>query len=390
MRRRVARTAFVGWLVLCAGWWSWYLDRRAADQRQARAAMRTQQAAWVASVQSLQQAGAVDAAAPRRSGDAGAGRSEAAAPGGVGDTDAATPSIPYAGAAVERTRLMEDVAFLAQPRADEADRKRVRRWLAHRLVALGLQPDLHAFADGVNVVAERPGRSPAAGVVLVGAHYDAVPGTRGADDNATGVAAALEIARIFAERETPGTLRIVLFDAEEQGLLGSRAYAASDARLVGVRAVVVLEMLGFSCSEPGCQRYPHSLPMKPPREVGDFISVVGGLAHVELLRVFVEASRAEGRPPVVALPVPGRGHALPDSRRSDHAPFWDRGVPSVMVTDTADLRSPHYHQPTDTVETLDPAFFAGSTRLVADVVDRLLRATPPPAPPPRSTPRERR
>lgn len=307
---------------------------------------------------------------------------------------------------VDRARLQADVEALAFERATSADRAKARRVVAHRLTDLGYQPALQGFSDGINVVGERPGTDAAAGVVLVAAHYDSVAGSPGADDNASGVAAALELARLLGPIATPAALRIALFDAEELGLLGSTTYVTDPDRIANVRAVVVLEMLGAACHTPGCQKLPPGLaevlgPLvdpawtRPGLLVGDFLAVVGTFEDAALLAAFRTAGGAGGpgtaarpiqyanvvpsriqeftiKPPVLALPVPERGLPLPDTRRSDHAPFWDAGVRAVLVTDTADLRTPHYHRASDTAASIDFEFLAGSTQVTVDAVWALL------------------
>jgi Zn-dependent M28 family amino/carboxypeptidase len=222
------------------------------------------------------------------------------------------------------------------------------------------------------------GSRPETGEILLGAHYDTVAGTRGADDNATGVAVLLAAARRFSKSER--SLRLVFFDGEERGLLGSKAYVSDPARLDRLVAAVVVEMVGFSCRTPGCQRSPPGVPAGLVPSTGHFLGVVGDFEHLDLLSTFRRAGGA-GRPEVRVLPVPAKGRTMPDTRRSDHAPFWDAGVGAVMVTDTANLRSAHYHQPTDTPETLDPEFLRGSAAVILDAVAALLRAPTVPAPP---------
>ncbi len=350
--------ATIGWLVLVGvGWTAWFASRAAEVERaQAKA-----EAAWVAQVRAL------NAVVP--------------------DDPPRTPPAPSSTAETEgtsalRDRLARDVEALAFERFHDADRERARAYVAHALTASGWAPSLQAFGAGVNVVASQRGRDPGAGEVLLGAHLDTVAGTVGADDNASGVAVVLAAARRFAGRETARGLRIVLFDSEERGLLGSRAYCADPERLSGLVAAVVVEMVGFSCPAPGCQRAPAGLPRALLPSRGDFLGVVGDLEHLELLAPFRRAT-GPGRPAVRVLPVPAKGQTLPDTRRSDHAPFWDAGVGAVMVTDTAELRSPHYHQPTDRPETIDREFLRGSAEIVLDAVAEMLeaRATPAAAPP---------
>lgn len=324
----------IAWFGGVAGGWMFYFARRAeADERAAR------EAAWVLAIEEAQ---AVVATRPP------------------------PPAEP-----IDPARLMADVEALAFERFTLEQRRRARAHIAHRLTAMGYTPELHGYPTGVNVLADRPGTDPDARAILVAAHFDTVEGSPGADDNASGVAVVLELARALRARETRRPLRIAFFDEEEQGLVGSSRYAASPTRLDALAAVIVVEMVGFTCKTKGCQRVPPGLPAGIAPDTGDFVAVVGDLEHPALLAAFRRASRVD-RPPVFVLPVPDKGAGLPDTRRSDHSPFWDRDVAAVMVTDTANLRNPHYHQPTDTPETLDPTFIAGVAAVVIDAAVELL------------------
>ena len=278
-----------------------------------------------------------------------------------------------AGPGVDRNRLISDLTSLATERFSDEGRKRARALLAHRLTTLGFQPELQAFATGVNLVGTRPGMPGAtdSGVILLAAHLDTVEGSPGADDNATGLAAALEIARLFQAPTTRHALRIAFFDQEEAGLMGSRTYTRWPERTAGLRAVIVLEMLGATCRVPGCQRVPDDFPFPAPSPIGDFLAAVANDVDPALLPLIMRASRP-GLPRVFGLPVLEGGRDFPDSRRSDHAPFWDIGLPAVMLTDTADLRSARYHGPEDVVEGVDAEFFAGSAQIVANALAALL------------------
>ncbi|BAZ29441.1 peptidase M28 [Cylindrospermum sp. NIES-4074] len=194
--------------------------------------------------------------------------------------------------------------------------------------------------------------------ILIGAHYDGVPGTVAADDNATGVAVLLEFARKFAAEPARYPLRLVAFDMEEYGLLGSTDYA----RLLRqqqqpLRLMMSLEMLGYCDSTPGSQSYPPPLERFYPNR-GDFIGLIGNLRS---LRDLISISRniRKAGVPSQWLPAPYRGLIVPQTRLSDHAPFWDAGYPAIMVTDTAFMRNPHYHKPSDTIATLNLDFLTG-------------------------------
>ncbi|WP_193198082.1 M28 family peptidase [Nostoc sp. MG11] len=194
--------------------------------------------------------------------------------------------------------------------------------------------------------------------ILIGAHYDAVPGTPGADDNATGVAVLLELARKFAVEPAKYPLRLVAFDMEEYGLLGSADYAALlRQQKQPLRLMISLEMLGYRDSNPGSQNYPPPLERFYPNR-GDFISLIGNLRTI---RDLIGISRSIRKVGILSqwLPVSNRGLVVRQTRLSDHAPFWDAGYPAIMVTDTAFLRNPNYHKPSDTIATLDLDFLTG-------------------------------
>lgn len=197
--------------------------------------------------------------------------------------------------------------------------------------------------------------------ILIGAHYDAVPGTPGADDNATGVAVLLELAKAFAAEPLNYPVRLVAFDMEEYGLLGSQEYATQlKQQQQPLRLMLSLEMLGYCNSAPGSQRYPAGLQYFYPNR-GNFIALIGNLSTIpDLIRLSLSIRKAGT--PSEWLPVPNKGLMVRQTRLSDHSPFWDRGYRAMMVTDTAFMRNPHYHQPTDTIETLDLDFLTGVCR----------------------------
>ncbi len=200
--------------------------------------------------------------------------------------------------------------------------------------------------------------------ILIGAHYDAVPGTPGADDNATGVVVLLELARVFATEPLKYPVRLVAFDMEEYGMLGSDQYAADLKRQQQpLRLMLSLEMLGYCNPAPNSQRYPAGLQYFYP-DRGNFIALIGNLPAIGDLMTLSRSIRQVGTPSEW-LPVPIKGLIVPQTRLSDHSPFWDRGYRAMMVTDTAFMRNPHYHRPSDTIETLDLDFLTGVCRGLA-------------------------
>jgi len=195
-------------------------------------------------------------------------------------------------------------------------------------------------------------------LILIGAHYDAVPGTPGADDNATGVAALLELARTFAAKPLKHPVQLVAFDMEEYGLLGSTAYSAKlRQQQQPLRLMISLEMLGYCNSTPGSQRYPAGLERFYPNQ-GNFIALIGNLPTIPDLIRLSRNIRTSGVPSEW-LPTFNKGLSIPQTRLSDHAPFWDQGYRAMMITDTAFLRNPHYHQASDRIDTLDLDFLTG-------------------------------
>ena len=195
--------------------------------------------------------------------------------------------------------------------------------------------------------------------ILIGAHYDAVPGTPGADDNATGVAVLLEMARVFSESPLKYPLQLVAFDLEEYGLLGSTAYAAElKQNQQKLRLMLSLEMLGYCNDAPGSQTYPDILkPFYSDR--GNFIALVGNLSAIPDLFSLSRQMKQHGTPTEV-LPDPSSGKLVPITGFSDHRPFWEQKYRAIMVTDTAMLRNPHYHKASDAIATLDLDFLTNT------------------------------
>ncbi|MEY2832322.1 MAG: hypothetical protein RLZZ574_1580 [Cyanobacteriota bacterium] len=195
--------------------------------------------------------------------------------------------------------------------------------------------------------------------ILIGAHYDAVPGTPGADDNATGVAVLLEMAEVFASNAIKYPVRLVAFDLEEYGLLGSTAYAKYlKDKQQKLRLMLSLEMLGYYNHAPGSQTYPDLIkPFYSDR--ANFIALVGNLSAILDLNCLRRQMKKNGTP-IAVLPDPSAGKLVPITGFSDHRPFWQQKYRAIMVTDTAMLRNPHYHQASDTIETLDLDFLTNT------------------------------
>jgi Zn-dependent M28 family amino/carboxypeptidase len=256
------------------------------------------------------------------------------------------------------------------------------RWIAAELERLGLRVErMSYFADGVecvNLDATTAGFDPAGPHLLIGAHYDSVWGTPGADDNLSAVAILLELAARLRSQAAAGRLRFVAFANEEpphflQSTMGSLVFARGcRARKDAIAGMICLESLGVFSREPGSQFVPPEFAaLRPdPAARGDFVAVVGNDDSLHLVAAFSEAFRKDGR-------VPSLGASLPQLAVSDHWSFWECDYPAVMLTDTAMLRNPHYHASTDTPEHLDYDTMAAVTDAIEAGVERLLASWQP-------------
>lgn len=208
-----------------------------------------------------------------------------------------------------------------------------------------------------NIIAEVRGlRDKKDGMLVIGAHYDTVAGTPGADDNASGVAGLLELARLTVSNPVARTVRFAAFSLEEPPAfptnhMGSCVYArALKEKGVKVEGMISLEMLGYYCYDKGCQIYPFSFFKLFYPAKGDFISFVGNLSSRAFMNKIKDSFVSASRMPVESL----TGISLiPGVDFSDHRNFWKFGYPAFMITDTAFYRNPNYHGPGDTADTLD-------------------------------------
>ncbi len=270
----------------------------------------------------------------------------------------------------------------ATPRVpDTAAHRQAAAYIRQRFEEAGFTVDDVPFHDagahGVNVLTRPLPDQPNLPLLIIGAHYDTILNSPGADDNASAVAALLELARWIGPRlpargAARARLQLVAYDLEEGGLVGSFVHGR-ELRRAGteVRGMISLEMLGYTDSRPGSQGLPPDLAHLYPN-VGNFIGIVGNEASQGLLQVVTEAMKSVPGLPVEFLAVPGDGMMVPQTRLSDHASFWDQGFPALMITDTSFFRNPHYHRTSDTPETLDYPFLAKVTAGVCAAVERLL------------------
>ena len=290
-----------------------------------------------------------------------------------------------------RDELRRDVEMLAttigernwyerKAYADAAD------YIEGSLKAAGCQTSRQAFEVNkvtcCNVIGEVRGTKLRDEIIVVGAHYDSVAGTRGANDNASGVAATLALARSFAREPRARTLRFVAFANEEPPFfetsgMGSRVYAtACHERAERILAMLSLETIGYYTDRDGSQKYPFPLSLVYP-SVGNFIAFVGNLSSRDLVRRAVGTFRRHTKFPSEGAALPS---FIPGIAWSDHQAFWRVGYPAIMITDTAPFRYPHYHTPMDTPDKIDfdrlALVVTGLRLVVADLADQGAKRAP--------------
>jgi len=192
--------------------------------------------------------------------------------------------------------------------------------------------------------------------LILAAHFDTVQGSPGADDNASALAVMLQIARRVRAMQLARPIHCIAFNLEEENLLGSSAYTAMLRKNRDtIHGAIVLECVGYASHHEHSQKIPPGIPISVPT-TGNFLAVIGNERSHILTGSVTKAMQSHL--PIVPLIVPGNGEKLPDTRRSDHTSFWEKGFPAVMLTDTANFRNPHYHRPSDTLDTLNLDFIA--------------------------------
>jgi hypothetical protein len=220
-----------------------------------------------------------------------------------------------------------------------------------------------------NLLAERRGRDAQAPVLEVGAHYDSVWDAPGADDNGSGVAALLEVARLLATAKTTRTVRLCFFAMEEEGLIGSAAHVRElQARGERIAGAIVLDMVGFATSAPGSQSTPLRVPLlfDPPTQ-GDFLVDCGNFASGWLGNLY-EGCATAYVPAARFYSINRLAAWFEDAMRSDHASYWHAGIPAILLSDTAEMRNANYHKPTDLPATVDFAFLRANAQALAATV----------------------
>jgi Zn-dependent M28 family amino/carboxypeptidase len=269
-------------------------------------------------------------------------------------------------ATVSMSNLQGHVTALSGDRASVAGRNAARSYIAGQLQGFGYTTTIDAAG---NVIAERTGVTTPGKIQVVGAHFDAVAGAPGADDNATGVAAVLEMARIFSNKTFDSTVRFVAFDQEEIGLVGSLAYTQAVANAgENIDLATIFDMIGYTSPTQapvatGNAGALGSFAVSENRLVGDFVGLLV-LNKAQILSDYVNAAAlyAPALPVVSGLFTtsnvanPNTHAIFSDLYRSDHVGFWLHGYDAILLGDTANYRNPNYHKPGDTVATLNFPF----------------------------------
>jgi Zn-dependent M28 family amino/carboxypeptidase len=264
-----------------------------------------------------------------------------------------------------RANLTRHLTYLSVTLGDRSicrpgNLKAAEDYVWQNFTAMGYTPRRQGFTsmkeEVANIIAgdENPG-----GYYILGAHFDTVAGTPGADDNASGVAVLLEVARLARKLTPPKPWAFIGFTCEEPPAfatpaMGSWVYAQQarreNTRILGM---LCLEMVGYYSQAPHSQSLPLPLQLMGYPTTGNFIGLVSDWASRPLMESLAASMKQACRLPAVTLAVPFQGHILPEVRLSDHASFWDAGYPAIMLTDTAFMRNPNYHGPGDVMDHLD-------------------------------------
>ena len=275
---------------------------------------------------------------------------------------------------VSSENLRAHVKKLAFPRhyvAEKRANRRARDLLLKSARSLGYTPFLQGSFDNIVMTSGDVADGP---LLLLGAHYDSVPGSPGADDNASAVAVCLECARLI-RKHSISSVMIVLFNREEDGLLGSSEFVAYLPEQSGwdIEEAHIFEMVGYRDRSPGSQTVPPGLPIRT-RDIGDFLALLANRASNRIAEdLLTLAACYVPQSVVVALKIYlGIEKAFGHLNRSDHTPFWLAGIPSIMWTDTSEFRNPHYHLASDKPGTLDYDFMSEVAQLaLSRIVSRV-------------------
>lgn len=282
--------------------------------------------------------------------------------------------IHYDDLEISKEYLQYVVESIAIPRhyiSEKNNNIYIGKWIKNEFIKLGYESSYQgSYRNIVSTYKE----APPGFKIIIGAHYDSVPSSPGADDNGSAIAGMLAIAKALKEfKDLP--LLFVAFNREEDGLLGSQEFVESlfQEQTDKIECVHILEMIGYCSSAPNSQLVPEGLPVKIS-DVGDFIGVIANQHSNNIIKQVI----ATGKEVVPTLPIKalkaflGVEKFFPHLLRSDHAPFWASKIPALMWTDTSEFRNPNYHKHSDTPDTLNYTFMEQVTKLLGNLVVKQL------------------
>ena len=282
-------------------------------------------------------------------------------PGRSYSRPAAEPTLDELQTAVNlRKRVTRLAATIGERNLDHyKNLQSAAQYIEDSFKSLGYVPQEQEFkAEGLsarNISVEIPGAQRSSEIVVVGAHYDSVYGCPGADDNGSGTAALLEIARLLKDAAPSRTVRLIAFVNEEPpnfqtAKMGSLMAAKKSRQFnENIVAAISLETLGMYTDAENSQHYPAGLSFFFPSK-GNFVSFVGNLSSRSLVRDSIGYFRKSTQFPSEGVAAPG---GMTGIGWSDHWSFWQEGYPAIMISDTAIFRNPNYHEPSDTPEKLN-------------------------------------
>jgi hypothetical protein len=267
----------------------------------------------------------------------------------------------------DKSRYIADLEFIAQaPRTIiDPHHKAVQNLCIERLTELGYEVEQHDFGKGINVIGTLTGTTHPDEIVIVSAHYDSIPKSNGADDNASGIAAVLETARLLADEQHARTLKLACWDQEEPALYGSYVFANREMkRNTDIKVVYVYDEIGWSDDKPDSQQVPSGFNILYPAEAkkmkanqnrANFVLIVSDQKASPWAQAIADQADKLGLPSI-HLEVNLDGEVPSDLKGSDHASFWTEGYPAIEINDTSKYRNPFKHTQFDTIDRLDSDF----------------------------------
>lgn len=254
--------------------------------------------------------------------------------------------------------------FVFEPHNNE----RTAHWIRSEFGKIGWKAEFQGKYQNIVATSGRRTKGP---YLIAAGHYDTVPESPGADDNASSVAVLLACAKVLKQIKATRSIMMVVFNREEDlfkrsiDFVQRHLWECLQGQGYEIAEVNVLEMVGYCSHEPGSQWKPPGLPVKV-RDTGDFLGIIGNSQSNAIVSSLLRSARTfmDGFPVIGLKTFMGIEKYVPVLQRSDHAPFWAAKIPALMWTDTSEYRNPHYHKHSDTPDTLDYQFMGKVARLL--------------------------